>query len=621
MRENSDDTFGNYRLNRLLGLGRFADVYLGEHSYLKTPAVIKIFRARLVDEAATQFQAEAERIARLAHRAILPVHEFGVVECTPYLVEEYASSGSVGQRFLRRPSMSLPLVVQYTRQLAEALQYAHDHEIIHRNVKPENMLFGIRDEVLLCDFHLSTIVRHSHSRRLSDRRGAIAYKAPEQLRDQPVEASDQYALAIVVYEWLSGQVPFVGNSQEIAAQHMQSPPPALHTAMPSLPLDIERVVMRALAKEPAQRYSSILHFAQALEQAYLLHKCAQTVPPVLSPSEGQETGKPAIAIEAKEDVAAETLRPASLLGPQTEALSAASSAEPQTEALRPSFPTALPDRRPATFTASCKARRLEPMPLSGKAVASPLGQAVPEKQAEKTLSSQQFPTVRGNGAYTGTSIASPILQSLPMGRASQENLINTQLSAISEVPTRPGRQIQQRTMGKPIPVYSEGIPTGHSGKWILIALLTTSIIGCMALVYLSNPMLPTLLWNNLHNSASTQAVGKVADGHTLVASGPKLMIQVVGLPPRLRNNTTVNIKVHTNIGNVPVVMKVQYLMEGAETYTSKPQITDRAGNVTFTWKVNCTSMMGHETAMKILVLATDPAGRQVQYSYQLQVTP
>ncbi|HZR40497.1 MAG TPA: serine/threonine-protein kinase [Ktedonobacteraceae bacterium] len=272
------EKLGNYCLTRLLGSGGFAEVYLGEHMYLKTQAAIKLLRVSLEEEALAQFLTEARTIAHLEHPNIVRILEFGVQGSTPYLVMNYAPNGTVLGRYPRGSVVPLHMVIQYARQIADALQYAHARELIHRDVKPENMLLGRDGEIFLSDFGLAVMSPGSQSRRPLDKAGTTAYMAPEQIEGKPSKSSDQYALGVVVYEWLCGSLPFTGSDEEIEIQHLQVPPPPLCERAPSVPSAIEQVVMKALAKDPSQRFLSVLHFAQVLEEAYQPYKLVRLLP-------------------------------------------------------------------------------------------------------------------------------------------------------------------------------------------------------------------------------------------------------------------------------------------------------------------------------------------------------
>jgi serine/threonine protein kinase len=258
---------GNYRLVRLLGQGGFAEVYLGEHVYLETEAAIKVLQTQLAGEEIEQFRREARTIAHLIHPHIVRVLEFGVEGSMPFLVMDYAPNGTLRKLHPKGARLSLTTVVAYVRQIAPALQYAHEHKLIHRDIKPENLLVGRANEVLLSDFGIALVGQSSHYQSTRDMAGTIAYMAPEQIQAHPRPASDQYALSILVYEWLSGDRPFHGSFTEIAVKHIMVPPPPLRERVPDLPGAVEQVVLTALAKDPKERFASVQAFANALEQA------------------------------------------------------------------------------------------------------------------------------------------------------------------------------------------------------------------------------------------------------------------------------------------------------------------------------------------------------------------
>src|SRR5438067_13048182 len=142
MTDRTGQQLGNYRLLRLLGHGGFVTVYLGEHIHLNTLAAIKVLDTRLSSDGIDQFREEARTIARLEHPNIVRVLDFGVEETTPFLVMGYAPNGTLRQRHPKGLPLPLPTIVSYVKQIADALQYAHELKLVHRDVKPENMLLG-----------------------------------------------------------------------------------------------------------------------------------------------------------------------------------------------------------------------------------------------------------------------------------------------------------------------------------------------------------------------------------------------------------------------------------------------------------------------------------------------
>jgi serine/threonine protein kinase/tetratricopeptide (TPR) repeat protein len=255
----------NYRLIRLLGAGGFAEVYLAEHVYRKTLVAIKML-PQLAQDDLQGFLNEA-RTFRLKHPNIMQVLDFGVKERGPFIVMEYAPNGTLRQRHPHGSRVPLSTVVSYVMQVASALQYAHDEGLIHRDVKPENMLVGERNEILLSDFGIATMAHGTTSTNEGAMVGTVVYMAPEQIQGRPRRASDQYALGLVVYEWLCGDRPFHGSLSEIVVQQLQAPPPPLHEKAPEISPAVERVVLAALAKDPKERFVSVQDFAEALKQA------------------------------------------------------------------------------------------------------------------------------------------------------------------------------------------------------------------------------------------------------------------------------------------------------------------------------------------------------------------
>lgn len=258
---------GNYQLIRLLGEGGFAEVYLGEHVHLGSYAAIKVLHSQLSSEEREKFRLEARTLVRLVHPHIVRVLEFGLEGKTPFLVMDYAPNGTLRQRHPRGTRLPLTAIIAYVRQVADALQFAHDQKLIHRDIKPENMLVGQRNEILLSDFGIAIVAQSSRYQSGQDMAGTIAYMAPEQIQTRPRSASDQYALGIVVYEWLCGERPFQGAFAEIAIKHAVVPPPPLREKVPALSPTVESVVLRALAKDPKDRWPNVQAFAEALEQA------------------------------------------------------------------------------------------------------------------------------------------------------------------------------------------------------------------------------------------------------------------------------------------------------------------------------------------------------------------
>src|SRR5690242_10520474 len=186
----------DYHLIRLLGAGTFGEVYLGEHLADQTQVAVKMFslhRGNL-----KTFVKEASLIFRLEYPSIIHLQAFGISpDDIPYLVMDYAPNGTLRQRHPKGTCLSLNTIISYLHPLAEALQYAHDRRVIHRDVKPENVLIGQDGEVLLSDFGVAVTAPLERSLSTQSLAGTVPYIAPEQIRGKPQAASDQYALGIM----------------------------------------------------------------------------------------------------------------------------------------------------------------------------------------------------------------------------------------------------------------------------------------------------------------------------------------------------------------------------------------------------------------------------------------
>ncbi|HZT99341.1 MAG TPA: serine/threonine-protein kinase [Ktedonobacteraceae bacterium] len=252
MAKREEQQFGNYQLLKLLSQNDFAEVYLGEHIRLDTKAIIKLLHANVALDEVAVFH-------HLVHRNIVRVLDFGMEASTgnPYLIMDYSPNGTLRERHPEGTRLPLPTMVAYVRQIAAALQYAHDKGVVHLDVKPENILIGQNDELLLSDFSIA---------RQSPTGSTSYYMAPEQIEGNPGPASDQYALAMMVYEWLYGQPPSRGSDASGQRQHMHGRVPSLSKQFSISPA-VERVVLKALARRPKQRFASVGAFAIALERS------------------------------------------------------------------------------------------------------------------------------------------------------------------------------------------------------------------------------------------------------------------------------------------------------------------------------------------------------------------
>jgi hypothetical protein len=266
--EQQQHRLGNYKLIRLLGTGQYTIVYLGEHIHLKSQAAVKMFQAHMVEDERISRLAGLRRAAALRHPHIARVLEFGDDGGRQFLVSEYAMHGPL--RLGAGEQLPLSTVVAYVDAIAAALQYAHKRGLVHGAIKPENILLGQGERVLLTDFRAwpYPAAGNDSDELVTLQHGEAAiYLAPEQWHGRSSPASDQYALAIVIYEWLRGTPPFQGSLTDLHESHCHAVPPVLPEVAVQAFREVERVLQKALAKDEQQRFTDIHTFAQAFAQA------------------------------------------------------------------------------------------------------------------------------------------------------------------------------------------------------------------------------------------------------------------------------------------------------------------------------------------------------------------
>lgn len=264
---------GSYRIITEISSGSYGAVYQGKHVIFDDEPIValKLLHAHLASpEEREQFIQEARLLRKLKHPHILPILDAGTRDGMPYLVTEYASGGSLRDRLKQQQGAPLSIEDALTviTQVGQALYYAHQQNVVHRDLKPGNILFNAKGEALLADFGIAVILAMARTRDIG-LGGTPAYMAPEQFEGKVSMKSDQYALGCIAYELVTGQRPFVVPNPTIEAmwfQHAKVDPVAPTQYNPRLPIHIEQVILKAMAKQRIERHIDVSAFTAALEK-------------------------------------------------------------------------------------------------------------------------------------------------------------------------------------------------------------------------------------------------------------------------------------------------------------------------------------------------------------------
>jgi serine/threonine protein kinase len=267
---------GDYRLDALMATGGMARIYRGEDTKLGRPAAIKVLShddASDDDTLTKRFQREARELAKLEHPNIITIYQYGELDGLYFIAMKLIKGRDLAQEFKRLKSdgqaMEVKRVVRILMQVAAALDYAHAHGVIHRDVKPSNVLLTDDDTAILTDFGL--VMQSSTQTTLGTAFGTPRYIAPEQATasHKALAQSDIYSLGVVLYELLTGEPPFTGDTpMEIALSHISDPPPPPRTKNPKIPVAVEQEILKALDKEPENRHRNAVEFISAVQTGY-----------------------------------------------------------------------------------------------------------------------------------------------------------------------------------------------------------------------------------------------------------------------------------------------------------------------------------------------------------------
>jgi serine/threonine protein kinase len=262
---------GKYEIRAEIGRGGMGTVYLGYDPLLDRRVAIKVLAPHLVWEQGfvERFLREARAAARLKHPSVVTIYDVGQEGSHYYFVMEYIEGQTLAQVIRQRGAMSPAEVTAILRPLADALDQAHRQGLVHRDIKPGNIMVGPAGQVMLTDFGIARAAQEVRLTTTGTLVGTPEYMSPEQARGEAVDSrTDQYSLGVVAYEMLSGKVPFGGTTPHgVLYKQIHEPLPPIRQERPDLPAGAQTVLQQGLAKEPGQRYATVTAFAEALGQA------------------------------------------------------------------------------------------------------------------------------------------------------------------------------------------------------------------------------------------------------------------------------------------------------------------------------------------------------------------
>lgn len=249
---------GRYEIKEALGGGGMAQVYRGEDRLLHRSVTIKILREQFANDKdfIARFQQEARSVAKLSHPNVVSIYDVGQENGLHYLVMEYVEGRSLKEVIKERGCLPVPEALDIAIQICEALEHAHENGVIHRDIKPHNILITKHGRVKVTDFGIAQAMTEATLTYSGTLLGSVHYLAPEQARGEPAGITvDIYALGIVLYEMVTGEVPFQGDTPlAVALKHLQEEPRPPRELNPAVPPALERIILRALDKDPARRY-------------------------------------------------------------------------------------------------------------------------------------------------------------------------------------------------------------------------------------------------------------------------------------------------------------------------------------------------------------------------------
>ncbi|UIO40600.1 Stk1 family PASTA domain-containing Ser/Thr kinase [Brevibacillus brevis] len=260
---------GRYQIESRVGGGGMAIVYKAKDLILNRPVAVKVLRSQFGtdEDFVNRFRREAQAVASLSHPNVVGVYDVGQDGDTHYMVMEYIEGYTLKEVIIQRGALPVEEAVRIAEQICDALDHAHQNQIIHRDIKPHNIMIGKNGRVKVTDFGIARAVTSATITHTNAMLGSVHYFSPEQARGGITgEKSDIYSLGIVLYEMVTGELPFSGDSPiSVALKHLQEPLPEPRQVNPAIPQSVENVILKALVKDPFLRYASASEMLEDLE--------------------------------------------------------------------------------------------------------------------------------------------------------------------------------------------------------------------------------------------------------------------------------------------------------------------------------------------------------------------
>lgn len=309
-----EETQGEFQIERMLGKGGMAMVYLATEVHLDRKVAIKVLPPELTfGHGVERFKREAKTAAALDHPHIIPIYRIASGGKLFWYAMKFLEGRSLEQLLKETNRLSLEETIRILDPVCQALEYAHEHQVIHRDIKPANVMLDMRNRVTVTDFGIAKALTEGTLTASGSVIGTPFYMSPEQGMGKPVTgASDQYSVGVMAYRMLSGQVPFEGDSAiDILHKHCTVPPPPLEVLRQDLPQYVYAAINKALAKKPAERFSSVTKFVQGLKElSPEISGEMATIAVDTQPSMQDRISTEVISLPSKDRTGAETKKPA-----------------------------------------------------------------------------------------------------------------------------------------------------------------------------------------------------------------------------------------------------------------------------------------------------------------------